>query len=804
MCFSYFHNFFGERRSKRVGVFFKAKFFLSIGGFFLLFGLGFHQAHSFSQVCNLHPQNFFFVGREEILQEIGKFFKTNEIQILALVGGSGFGKTQIAQKYAYQNSNVYDVIWWIDTNQDLTKQMEELAVALNPLLPSKEKIMPSALSREGLIYAVKNILRVKKLSYLLVFDNATSYVQIEEFIPPIHKSPRKDILVTSRNANFWPESRAIGKLQRSESTQLVEKILPKDTKSDIERLASTLHDYPLGLAIATGFIKAHPTVDISSYISMYLNRTLRAPKGLAPPSNALLARYFPEAETPLLISLNAIGNQSKIALEALFFMSLLNSKNIPKEYIEKWFTNHDPEFSAHGFPTADEIIRLFHDQSLVEVTKQQNKVDSCYFLSLHDLIHELIQETVSMEDKKKHIASAAEVLLSIFSGSSEDFIRTVMHQPVHLLHAQKLCKNAKDIGYSSPQLLKLKVCIFECLMGPLRDYEKANALLKDIEEDLKSGLKLEPYFNALFKINKGYFESIFTLNFEEAILWMKAGLSDLTRLNKYSAEQLRAVTNLAQYHLLQGEIDKAAPFIERGKELFQHLKSSAYSGLFLSTWSLSLELQGKYEEALVVLSKERTLPSTLRADYPAIIHVLSQQRIDALIRLRKIEKASVLFREYDKELKKFYQGRRSIPIGTTFYLKSLLLLSEKKKLPDVFRHLMEAFNIYKEAFHGEKKHRNQARVHFALGRAYETKKDFTKALKEYLCSEEIYNGILKNKQIDEVSELYTTIAMLGVELKNDALSGKYFKAHLQTFGLEHFRTQSIIHYFYACRLPLPL
>ena len=195
------------------------------------------------KVWNLTNKNFFFVGREEIIQKISSFFKTNPMRILALTGGPGFGKSQLAKKYAHSSCYRYTLIWWMDASQDLTHQFEELAVALNALLSPEEKITPSQLSKESLIYAVKNILRLKKIKYLLIFDNTTSYDPIEKFIPYSDNQRSQDVLITSRNATLWPETMGIGKFKRSESLQLVQRMLPQENKKSIEVLSSTLDDW---------------------------------------------------------------------------------------------------------------------------------------------------------------------------------------------------------------------------------------------------------------------------------------------------------------------------------------------------------------------------------------------------------------------------------------------------------------------------------------------------------------------------------------------------------------------------------
>ena len=751
-----------------------------------------YSAHS-SIVWNLSNQNEFFVGRETYLQKIDSFFKGKR-HILALTGGPGFGKTQIAKKYAQTFYTNYDLIWLFDAQQDIPSQFERLSVALNTLLPVKDRITPSAMSKEALIDTVKNLLRIKNIRYLFIFDNPESYQQIEKFIPFVHHHQSgRHVLLTSRNGTIWTDALEIGKFKREESLQLIKIALPKENEQDRETLAATLGDYPLGLTIAIGFVKSCPTGTVSKYISLHIKRTLTSRED---PPNMILDTYPNDAQTALLISLKAIEGKHKDALQALFFVSLLNSKDIPESYIELWL-------QKTGSPlTADEAIKYIYDQSLIGVSettefnanKKSEGQERVHYLSIHDLIHQLINETLAQEEKKKLLDAATSVLFEVFAGRSFDFIKRIIKEPIHLLHAKKLCKNAQAIGYTSSKLLQLKVCIFEFLMGSLRDFEGAKGVLEDIEKDRKQGLQLEPYYEALFKINKGFFESIYNANNEVAIRNMSEGLAILTSLKQYKEERLRAISNLAQYHALRGEINTAIEFINEGKTIFKKSTSEHYNCFYLFNWSFVLNDQGKFEESMDVLRQVKITPQ-FGADYPTLYHAILYQKIEILIKQRRLEDAQKNLREYEKIIKKFYKERYKtyVGLGNILYFKSVISLYKGIHTQKAIQYLSEAIKRYNETLRGDKKSRFQARTHLALGKIYAFKNDFTKALKAYLFSEDIYDHVLKDKRIDDVSDLYKELALLGIELKHDGLTHKYLKAHITFFGRSHPRTQEILH-----------
>lgn len=769
---------------------------------FLLFGLLVHFFFCINCVAkpnpkawNLSDENLFFVGREEHLQKIHEFFNKGGRRILALVGGSGFGKTQLAKKFAQQFAGDYDLIWWFDAKQDMPNQFERLTVALNTFLPENEKILSSSMSKEALIDTVKNTLRIKPIKYLFIFDNAEDYKEIAKFIPYAHQNFRKNILLTSRIVSLWPDRIEIGKFKREESLHLIKANLPKAAKEEMIKLAEGLVDYPLELTLAVAFIRSHPTTTIDKYLTMYAQRMRHKKEGS---SNMLLDEYPHASLGALEISLKAIEEEDKDALQVLHFMSLLNSKDIPESYVELWLKKIGSSL------TADEAIKYIYDKSLVGVSETTEfyinqlpkRTNIMHYLSLHDFTHQLVNEQLSVEEKRKLLDTATDVLLEIFGGRCSDFKKKVVEEPIHLLHAKKICENAQDIAYASAPLLQLKVCIFEFLMSSLRDFEGAKVVLEEIEKDRKQGLQLEPYYEALFKINKAFFESIYNANYNEAISHLKEGLIVLDSLGKYDEEKLRALSNLAQYHVLRGDSNKAAEIIDSAKIIFKKSKSERYNSFYLYNWSFILNDQGKFEEAMDVLQQVKLTPQ-FRLDCATIFHGLMCHKIKILIKQRHLEEAQKQLAEYERILKEFYKERYNtyVGLGNVLYFKGAISVYKGITTPKTVQQLTEAINIYNKILRGEKKSRYQARIHLALGKAHTLSKDYKNALKAYLFCEEIYELIFKEKNSDDVSELYMALALLGENLKDEGLTQKYLTAHIEIFGLDHPRTEQILRHF---------
>ncbi|MBP6952011.1 MAG: hypothetical protein KBD36_02705 [Alphaproteobacteria bacterium] len=768
--------------------------------FFLILTSSFCFSAPSPKVWNLPDSNPIFVGREKQLQMIHSFFAKREGHLLALTGGPGFGKTQIAKKYAQEFSNHYDLIWWFDAQQDLPSQYERLAIALNQILSKKEKIIPSQFSKEVLIDSVKNILRIKNIKYLLIFDNPQTYTQVRNFIPCTHDQPGRHILLTSRNANIWINKVEIGKFERQESLQFLQKTLPNEIKEDKVKLAGALSDYPLGLTIAAGFIKSHLTTTIDKYLLMHLKRTLK--KGESSPST-LLDQYPRSALAALEISQKFIEEESKDSLQTLLFMSLLNSKDIPESYIELWLKNTSSSL------TADEAIKHVYDQSLIEVNKtaasnshqKLKKKERIHYLSIHDSIHQLINEGIPMKEKKELIAKATEVMLEVFSGSAEDMTKKITKEPIHLQHAQKLCANAREVNYTSDGLLQLKICILQSIMTVFRDFDAVEPLLIEIDEDIEAGLSLAPYYEALLKVNKGFLAHN-QAQHELAIQFMNEAMLILAPYEQYKEEKLRAITNLIQYHAMRGEWEKTEELIESGNKLCKDLPCESCICFFIYAWAFTLNDQGKFQQALDVLNKADAYPM-LSVEYPPIYQGVSLQKIEAFIKLEKLDEARPSLRELEKKLNEFYAKKTPV-LAYMLILKGMILLRDSDKRPKAFETIKEALEICNKSFKGPIRHRAQGKAYLALGKAFAAQGDFQNALEAYRMSDRIYTAVLKNKKIDDVSDLYKDLVILGAKMKDEAIVHEYLKAHIQTFGHIHSRTKEILLFLNQNGLTVPL
>ena len=111
-------------------------------------------------------KNVFFTGRNEEIKKIHDQFHSG-IRMQTISGMSGSGKTQIALEYAYCFASEYDIIWWINAEDEDT-----LRVSVQHFLNINEhatKVDSAESERTVFIDWLNN----SNKNWLLIYDNAT-------------------------------------------------------------------------------------------------------------------------------------------------------------------------------------------------------------------------------------------------------------------------------------------------------------------------------------------------------------------------------------------------------------------------------------------------------------------------------------------------------------------------------------------------------------------------------------------------------------------------------------------------------
>ncbi|HQS84613.1 MAG TPA: tetratricopeptide repeat protein, partial [Alphaproteobacteria bacterium] len=387
------------------------------------------------------------------------------------------------------------------------------------------------------------------------------------------------------------------------------------------------------------------------------------------------------------------------------------------------------------------------------------------------------------------------VIAEFFSGRSDIICQKIVASPEHLLHAQSIFDEARKAGFISLSLLSLKIHALDVILCSLRDFEAGKMLLEDISQDQikltsKSGtLSLED--RALLETDRAFFSSAYLVDHELALKHGKKALDLLNQIPNTNEETIRVIANMAQAHIMQGELDKGELVIQKGIPFLDRSKSDVYNALFIYAWSLLHMNQGKLEEAIQLIDRYETLFSKI-TDYPTMEIYALFEKAEALAKKGSYAECEKVLTKTEKMISDFFGNRETSTHANLYIYKALNMLNDPRHVSHAFPLINKAIKIYKDTLHGEPKHFMQAFSYFVLGQLYEHQGNSTEAVQAYLQSEAIYDVLLKEKAIDDISRLYAAIALLGIKTQDLPMAKLYTQQHTDIFGEDHPRTLEIV------------
>jgi hypothetical protein len=146
-----------------------------------------------------HP-NPYFTGRQPLLDQLHARLtdQTLATRRVALTGTGGIGKSQLAVEYASRQRGDYDLVWWVRSEQPVTRLADYTALAAQPHVAADLGIDAGA-EPELLVAAVRGWLEHHH-RWLLILDNTETPEAVDGLLPA---SGTGHVLITSRAEIGW-------------------------------------------------------------------------------------------------------------------------------------------------------------------------------------------------------------------------------------------------------------------------------------------------------------------------------------------------------------------------------------------------------------------------------------------------------------------------------------------------------------------------------------------------------------------------------------------------------------------------
>lgn len=206
-----------------------------------------------------YPQNKYFTGRIEKLKTIHQ--KLQEQKRVYITGSGGIGKSAIALEYAYEHKADYDVIWWINADEQNKVQADFKEFVL------AKRLVGDYETTENIILIMAKEWLNNNPRWLFIYDNANAddfNKWLKQYLP----QNVGDVIITTRD-QYFPIGEKIDllKFEETEALEFLEKRVGRfDEKT--KDLAYCLEYFPLALEQAGAYIQV-TQITYEKYIEEY-------------------------------------------------------------------------------------------------------------------------------------------------------------------------------------------------------------------------------------------------------------------------------------------------------------------------------------------------------------------------------------------------------------------------------------------------------------------------------------------------------------------------------------------------------
>ena len=359
-------------------------------------------------IWNVPPRNPQFTGRRSQLDTLRAAFGSpvSGLQVVAVVGAPGVGKTQLAVEYAYRYAVEYELVWWFpaSTAAAIPPVFVSLAVELHLLPPSGAPTEQSA-DQQPIVGAVHDHLS-RRSGWLLVFDDADP----AELTPYLPAGGGGHVLITSRRPKWEHRVRSplvVAPLDPEEAVQFLLGRTASHDETGATALAERLGWLPLALEQAAAYM-SRSRKPIADYLALFERRALDLLNRDAPGDHPHSVGVTMELAIDQLAG-------SPAARELLTWCAFMAPENIPLSVLVdgKWVDLP----TALRRTVADEIdlddtIAILYGFSLV--------VPHDGMIDVHRLVQEVLIRNMPAPDRATWAERAVRLLLQAFPSSIED------------------------------------------------------------------------------------------------------------------------------------------------------------------------------------------------------------------------------------------------------------------------------------------------------------------------------------------------------------------------------------------------
>lgn len=398
-----------------------------------------------------YRRNRFFTNREALLEQLHqRFFASPSLQIQAVNGLGGIGKTQIAIEYAYRYAREYSSVFWVRADAYDTL-ISDFVLLANQLGIAEEKVHDQSI----VLDFVKRWLAASDNRWLLILDNACNMDMVYDFLP-IHG--KGHILFTTQAQatggvarqmhveKMQVEDGALFVLRRAnivEPDALLEQVSALD-RARAEAISLAMDGLPLALDQAAAYIE-ETSCGLSDYLNLYYMERAK----LLSLRGGLAFEHPESVVATWSLSFEKLSQINPASAELLRLCAFLHPDAIPEEIITEGSSELGPILqTVSSAPVAlNDAIKELLRYSLIRRNPDTKT------LTIHRLVQAVLKDSMDVQNQQQWTERAINAVNQTFPNVEFDTWQRCQRCLAHAQICAELIKQAEVKSIQSTSLL---------------------------------------------------------------------------------------------------------------------------------------------------------------------------------------------------------------------------------------------------------------------------------------------------------------------------------------------------------------